>query len=244
LVRSHVKWRLKRDSGTKEFYQAVKPKTMQSCITELVNSEGVSCFDQNQMEEICHSFYRDVYKRRVPNQDIIREQAEVLTSTRDRLSLNMKAALQQLVTLAGLTKALNEMAKQRALGPDGVTIEFYLALWHVMGQQFLEMIHNSIGKGRLPLGVTDIALLHKSGTRSSLNQWKSITLLKTLYKVFAKALQPRLQSILMEIISPDQFVFLSLKFILNNIFLTHETILTAKRTNQPLVFLELDFSKA
>ena len=34
-----------------------------------------------------------------------------------------------------------------------------------------------------------------------------------------------------------------MRFILN-IFLTHQTIMTMKRTNQPLVFLKLDFSKA
>jgi hypothetical protein len=48
----------------------------------------------------------------------------------------------------------------------------------------------------------------------------------------------------MEIISPDQSAFLPLRFILNNIFLTHETIAYAKKTSQSLVFLKLDFSKA
>jgi hypothetical protein len=108
------------------------------------------------------------------------------------------------------------------------------------------MLLDSICNGRLSPGVTDgvIALLHKGGSRSLLNQWRPITLLNTSYKVFAKTLQLRLQSILMEIISPDQFAFLTLRFILNNIFLTQETISIAKKTNQPLVFLKLDFSKA
>lgn len=33
-------------------------------------------------------------------------------------------------------------------------------------------------------------------------------------------------------------------YILDNVFLTHETIHQAKKTAQPLVFLKLDFSKA
>jgi hypothetical protein len=48
----------------------------------------------------------------------------------------------------------------------------------------------------------------------------------------------------MEVISSDQSAFLPLRFILDNIFLTHETIAHAKKSNQPLVFLKLDFSKA
>jgi hypothetical protein len=35
-----------------------------------------------------------------------------------------------------------------------------------------------------------------------------------------------------------------MRFILNNIFLTHETIQWAKKSKQSLIFLNLDFSKA
>jgi hypothetical protein len=48
----------------------------------------------------------------------------------------------------------------------------------------------------------------------------------------------------MEIISPDQSAFLPMWFILDNIFLTHETIAYAKQSSQPLLFLKLDLSKA
>jgi hypothetical protein len=48
----------------------------------------------------------------------------------------------------------------------------------------------------------------------------------------------------MEVISPDQSAFLPMRFILDNIYLTHETIAYAKQTHQPLLFLKLDFSKA
>jgi hypothetical protein len=35
-----------------------------------------------------------------------------------------------------------------------------------------------------------------------------------------------------------------MRFILNNILLTHETLEWVDHTNQPLIFLKLDFSKA
>jgi hypothetical protein len=57
-------------------------------------------------------------------------------------------------------------------------------------------------------------------------------LLNVSYKLFAKALQIRLQPILMEIISCNQSAFLSMRFILDNIFLTYETITYAKQTSQ------------
>lgn len=65
-----------------------------------------------------------------------------------------------------------------------------------------------------------------------------------IYKIFAKTLQLRLQPILRDVISPEQTVFLSLWFILDNIVLTHEALHWTKESRQPTVFLKLDFSKA
>jgi hypothetical protein len=69
-------------------------------------------------------------------------------------------------------------------------------------------------------------------------------LLTVAYKIFAKSLQLSLQPILKDIISPEQTVFLPLRFILDNIVRTQETLHWEKTSRQPTVFLRLDFSKA
>jgi hypothetical protein len=144
----------------------------------------------------------------------------------------MAALLCAPISFEELTKALKEMVRQKAPGPDGVLTEFYQALWPVIGQEYWIMLQGAIERGSLSLGVTDgvITLLPKSGTHNSLNFWRPITLLNMSYKLFAKVLQLRLQPILMDVISMDQSAFLPLRFILDNIFLTHETIAHAKKT--------------
>ena len=108
------------------------------------------------------------------------------------------------------------------------------------------MVQSSITRSALPPGVPDglIVLLHKGGEHATLNNWRLITLLNISYKLVAKALQKRLQPVLMELISPNYSAFLPMRYILNNIFLTQETILYIKQTNQLLLFLKLNFSKA
>jgi hypothetical protein len=69
-------------------------------------------------------------------------------------------------------------------------------------------------------------------------------LLNVAYKLYAKALQLRLQPVLMEIISFDQLAFLPTQFILDNILLIHKTIEWANYLGHPLIFLKLDFNKA
>jgi hypothetical protein len=69
-----------------------------------------------------------------------------------------------------------------------------------------------------------IALLHKGGLWTALTNSRLITLLNISYKIYAKALQLRLQPILIEVISCEQLTFLPLRFILDNILLTQETM--------------------
>jgi hypothetical protein len=49
---------------------------------------------------------------------------------------------------------------------------------------------------------------------------------------------------LRDVISPEQTVFLPLRFILDNIVLTQETLHWARVSKQPTIFLKLNFSKA
>ena len=89
-----------------------------------------------------------------------------------------------------------------------------------------------------------ITLIHKSGPNDDLGNWRPITLLNSAYKIVAKALQIRLKPLLADLISPDQTAFVPHTFILDNVFVAHETLDIARRTKQPMLFLKVDFKKA
>lgn len=48
----------------------------------------------------------------------------------------------------------------------------------------------------------------------------------------------------MEVINNDQIASLPLRFILDNILFTHDSLQRAKESSQDLIFLKFDFSKA
>lgn len=138
------------------------------------------------------------------------------------------------------------LAKEKAPGPDGIAMNFFTIFWPQIGEDFYKMIRNAVSTGRFLSGVTKglITLIPKSGDLKLLNNWRPITLLNVSYKIYAKALQIRLQEPLSKIISPDQCAYLRNRFILDNILLTHETLAWAKKSRQDTIFLKLDFSKA
>jgi hypothetical protein len=93
------------------------------------------------------------------------------------------------------------MQRGKSQGDNGVILEFYQVYWYLIGEDFRSMILHSIRTWKMPTGMTRglIALLFKARNRHQLGNWRPITLFNLSYKIFAKAPQLRLQSVLMEI---------------------------------------------
>jgi hypothetical protein len=152
----------------------------------------------------------------------------------NKLTEGMRADLAAPISMHELDEALKGMTAGKALGPDGVMTEFSKIYWDLISEDFLAMVCGAVESRRLPLGVTKglVPLLYKGERKKHLTNWRPITLLNVGYKLFAKVLQLWLQPILMEIVSFDWLVFLPMRFILDNILLTHETLEWANHMNQ------------
>lgn len=181
-----------------------------------------------------------MYTARIPPSIIDEVQNHTLSYVKDMLSDEAKMTLANPITYDEFFMALKGMAKGKSLTPDGIILEFYIEYWSLIGKEYWEMIKSSILSKQLLNVITKgmIALLHKGGTRTAVRNWRPITLLNISYKIYAKALQLRLQPILMDIINPEQSAFLSLRFILDNLLLTYETTASAEKSKQSLFFLK------
>ena len=90
-----------------------------------------------------------------------------------------------------------------------------------------------------------IYMIPKGGTKSmEIEKWRPITLLNTLYKIYAKVLSLRIQNFLPALIHPSQTGFIKERYILDKIFVFWEAVALAKNTKQDLTVFFLDFEKA
>ena len=245
-LRSRLKWKAVGDQCSREFFQLHRVRSNASHITELKDVHSQTHTSQTAMAQICSDYYKKLYTAREDSRAAGGAQEAALKYIKDKLSPSMKLSLQALLSQEDLRLALWDMSPGKSPGPDGIVLEFYKIFWNIIGAEFTNMINASVQEGRLPPGVTQgmIVLLHKGGDRQALTNWRPITLLNMGYKIYAKALQLRLQPVLMEVISPDQSAFLPLRFILDNLLITQETMAWTESSKQPLIFLKLDFSKA
>lgn len=203
---------------------------------------------QKDIEEACVAFYKELYTSPARDNHTRQSEQEILEAISHRISPLTASVLTQPLSESELHKAACALAKEKAPGLDGISVNFFTLFWPHIGADFCQMVQNSVTQrdGRFPKGITKglITLIPTSGDLKLLNNWRPITLLNVSYKIFAKALQMKVKEPLSEIISPDQSAYLKNRFILDNIMLTQETLLWAKKSMQDAIFLKLDFSKA
>lgn len=182
------RWRLFGDRLTSEFFQAVREVPQTSSITELIDEQGIPRHSADNLDHICSNFYSRLYSQAPLTAEIQADRESILSCVSNRFTPEMVRLLEQPLTKDELHSALVKMAKGRSPDPDGVTLEFFLRFWDLIGDEYTKMLQSSFTQGCLPQGMTSgvIALIFKDGDRANLSNWRPITLLNVSYKILAK----------------------------------------------------------
>ncbi|MCO5557481.1 hypothetical protein L7F22_011046 [Adiantum nelumboides] len=108
-----------------------------------------------------------------------------------------------------LRDAVHGLDGESCLGDDGLTRQFFIQQWDLISQPLQEILQHIFDTGRMPqsmsLGI--ISLISKGGDASSLRQWRSITLMPSVYKILARMISARLRPFLPVFIHSSQTGF-------------------------------------
>ena len=94
-----------------------------------------------------------------------------------------------------LTAAIKKLKRNRAPGPDGLTSEFFKELDYLNKIYVLTILNDwwigeEIDEEEL---MANVVMIFKKGDTSDLTNYRPISLLNTLYKLFAAILQKRIE---------------------------------------------------
>ncbi|XP_057790730.1 uncharacterized protein LOC131007831 [Salvia miltiorrhiza] len=100
--------------------------------------------------------------------------------------------------------------------------------------------------GKIPRGGNSsfIVLIPKTNDATSLNDFRPISLISSLYKIVAKILAGRISEVIASIISESQSAFVRDRFILDGVVILNEVISEAKKTGEGRLIFKIDFAKA
>ena len=161
--------------------------------------------------------------------------------------MNKRERLDTKITITEYFKALKSFEKNKTPGNDGLTIEFYLAFWDLVGECLADALTFAQEQGQLPTSHKQamITLLEKKDKdRGFIKIWRPISLINVDVKIASKPISRRLESILPELIHPNQNGFIKSTSILDAARTIDDILEFAKVTECCGILLAIDFEKA
>jgi hypothetical protein len=245
-IRSSAKWAQIEGRMTSDFFTNVSAALSSTPIQLLRDQDGQEYSSNDEMARYANSYFQELFASQGESAECLRAREQVWKQVPRKVSSAMNEALTAPITIAELHTAMKLLPTGKASGPDGFQVDFFLVMWDTIGNDILEVCQSALNSGTLhrDLNIGTLCLLPKGGDKTSLRNWRPITLLGSVYKCIAKLLARRIQPWLMQLVRPNQTGFMKGRSIIDNVFLAIEAMEWATETNQPMVMLLLDFEKA
>ena len=210
-VRARAEWTEYGEKNTKFFLGLGKSNQTKKNIQKLTTNDGRTLTDSRDILQEEVSYYRSLYtSKNISTEDI----TTYLNSTNltNTLSQTDSETCENEIILDDCKNALFSMKLNKSPGSDGLSVEFYQAFWDNLKVYFYNSLKETYQNGYMSetqrKGI--LSLIFKKGDPTNLSNWRPITLLNVDYKIIARVLAFRLNTIIPKIISTDQNVFIKI----------------------------------
>ena len=193
------------DKPTKSFFDKFKSKKDINHILSLINQSGIEVFEIHEILHVAANYFQELFSGRPVQQSVIDLFLRGISpkSVCQRLMNN----LIRLITLDEVRDAIFSLKNGRAPGPDGISIEFYKAMFAIIGEDLRDLFNSYMRNGRMAAKIKTgiIKLIPKQAPYNMIDNYRPISLINCDYKIFTKIISTRLQPILKELIHESQF---------------------------------------
>ena len=246
MFRAKCRWVEKGERPTKYFFNLEKKNYNKKTIVELcLQDESTTCNEQEILDQI-EAYFKNLYSS---ENTFSQEDYEEFIHNLEipRLSNEDRDSLEGPLTYEECKKVLDSFQNDKSPGVDGFTVEFYKFFYDLLGNDLLACLNEAYEKQELTISQRRgiITLLPKEdGSLLDLHNWRPITLLNVDSKVAAKAIAKRLETVLPNLIHPDQTGFVKGRYIGENIRLVSDLLDLTNKHQIPGILVALDFRKA
>ena len=150
------------------------------------------------------------------------------------------------ITIRELKAMIKRLKKNKAPGPDKVTVELFKLL-NIKNQKILlDMLNECWIKETIPEIMTEanVASLYKKGDTQNLANYRPIALLNCMYKIYAGIIQKRISEKIDPYIQSTQFGFRQKRSTAQALYIARRVQDIAEQSGDQVVLTMLDWEKA
>ena len=243
-IRSKEEWLDKRENCSRYFYEEERRRGNLKSMRELKIGDQI-VKDKNEIVDGAKQFYKNLYRKE--NLDKNAKQKLVDKNMDKRLTDVQKDSIEGIIKKDEILKVLKGMKNDKSPGLDGLTREFYVMNWKLIGDDLADVTANVYLQDRLPETWTEglITLIYKEkGDIRELKNWRPITLLNTDYKLYSKAIADRLRIVTGDVVDLDQGCGLEGRTIHDQLYFIRDFMDYYKETKQTALLMTIDQEKA
>ncbi|KAK3204424.1 hypothetical protein Dsin_018470 [Dipteronia sinensis] len=155
-------------------------------------------------------------------------------------------SLERVFSIEEVWEAVCNCDGNKALGSDGLNLNFIKAHWGVIKDDVMRFFHGFYEEGFIikDLNITFIALIPKCARLETMQDFRPISLVGCMYKILAKVLANRVKMVMDLIIGETQMAFVRNRQILDSFVIAGEIIHKWSLEEEGGLLVKLDFEKA
>ena len=242
-IRSRAKWLEEVEIPFGYFFRLENEQYVKAFVSSVFDASGSEVLSLPEIIDAHTAFYSSLFSRGNIYLDAERDLSSHISS---RLSDSEQALCKGPLTLAEASEALRLSNRNKSLGADGLSVEFYVFFWDKDGKFLVDVFNQGLERGDLPnsMKVSVTRLVHNKDDKHDLKTWRPISLLNVDYKICSKAISLHLAKILRSIVDQDQTCSVPGRSIFPNLVLLRDTVAFIEHTDESGILLHLDQEKA
>ncbi|XP_056688039.1 uncharacterized protein [Spinacia oleracea] len=219
--RAKLHWLEHGDEKSKAFHQSIKQRRKQNQIYSLQTGDGEWINSSEGVQKAFLDFYSNLFRssmaHRIPVKSTIVDRGVRLSNTHiDMLDCNF--------SMEDIKGVLDSIPSNKAPGLDGFNSFFFKSSWDIIKTDLCSSNQDFFRTGKLlkEINVTSITLIPKVSVPSSVSDFRPIACCSVVYKCILKLQCAKLNTVLPDIISPNQGAFVAGRSILHNVLVCQD----------------------